>query len=271
MANDQDIDTSEKKESGEDLKVTDVQAADAPQEKESADKVKDAPKKDATKKHAQSKDTSAKDSASGKSAAHKSAAMVYDTPKVSLKDKKVFGKIPAIWAIITPIVVVVLVIGIIVAVGFANRPGSLEGFFNGDYTRSEIASVSIYNSKTVTAIEDTAAELKFNYGEPIILAYEFNPPKDTGDSNKEVVYNYTITKKGKDDPDRKGSMPIKVSTDDNSVTKNKRYLSVVSSERSALVAGKYEFVLKDSDGKSIAKRTFTIEGEPAEAPTENQD
>jgi hypothetical protein len=168
----------------------------------------------------------------------------------NFKDIKLFGKVPALFVALGALGLVLIVALSLVVVGLVNKPGSLEGFFKGDYTKENIAEVGLYQTNKVSEITDKAAELKFKNGNPIILTFKYDAPDET------TTYTYKVTKARSDDALRSGSVPVKAKTDE--AKDGVKYISIVSSKRTALEDGEYVFALEDGNGKKLAQRTFTV-------------
>jgi hypothetical protein len=145
---------------------------------------------------------------------------------------------------LTAIVVALVISVIITLVG-----GGLGNFAHGD-----VKAVGLYETKTSKDTADAKTQNTFTAGSPILVKVDF---KEFSDDTKTFAFEVTQkdgAKKG--EVIRKGTLPVNKADGD-----IVRYISVVSSARTALEAGKYEFQIfdgTDSTAKALAKHTFTV-------------
>lgn len=165
--------------------------------------------------------------------------------------------------------------------------------FNGNFAKGDIRSVDFYQSKSTKEVQDQTVKAagSFKSGEPILVkisygisdnAFTQKPAPSEADANTEnadgaevpatptdvedaqttsVTFTYEIYKdKNTDSPVRRGSLPITATKD----TKDgDRYISVVSSARTALEVGNYTLEVRSTSedgslGEIVAKKTFKV-------------
>lgn len=157
------------------------------------------------------------------------------------------NKTKLIASIIIAIIVVVCLICLITY--NMRQPGSLQGFFKGDFKKSELSDVSLFPAKTVEEVESGKKINKVKEGDPIIVRFTFSQPK----TDEAVDYTYELSN-SKGENIRRGS--VTVSKSDN--TEIKRYIALVSSDRSKIAAGEYKVKLIGPDQKVISQSTFNV-------------
>lgn len=155
--------------------------------------------------------------------------------------------------------------------------------FSSYMVSGDVKELSMYATRTVSQIEGTdgtagvAKSNSFNYGDPIIVKLDLHT---TGTEEKNYIYEVTDLDKRDDDGNpttvRKGSFPVSPTTTsttnedgstqtvaDDSSANTVRYISIVSSVRTALEAGNYELVFKVGEGEDaqiVGKMRFSIHG-----------
>ncbi|MDR1861943.1 MAG: hypothetical protein LBQ41_02860 [Candidatus Ancillula sp.] len=153
--------------------------------------------------------------------------------------------------VIIALIVVALIIWGIVAIATG-----------GTYTKGDIKKVELYQTKSTKEIETLKPQFDFKRGDPIILKFDYQTANQNGETK---TYTYQVlgldqkTQEGEPTVIRKGSIPVQPSPEDQTST---RYVSIVSSERTAIEPGKYAFELKttNADGTEevTARSEFTV-------------
>ncbi|MDR2508961.1 MAG: hypothetical protein LBC50_02415 [Candidatus Ancillula sp.] len=161
--------------------------------------------------------------------------------------------------------------------------------FNGNFAKGDIRSVDFYQSKSTKDVQEGTAKpmSSFKHGEPILVKISYGisdnaftkkdadstielpeggemtviPEANESAPTTSVTFTYEIYKdKNTESPVRRGSLPVTVTPD----TKDgDRYISVVSSARTALEAGNYTLEIRNtaedgSRGEIIAKKTLKV-------------
>ncbi|MDR1447615.1 MAG: hypothetical protein LBI63_01435 [Candidatus Ancillula sp.] len=143
------------------------------------------------------------------------------------------------------VVVVLIIVAVIFGVYKVRRPESFLGLFSGDHTSGDVNSVLLYETASATGIDKLDSKTSFEHGKPIVLTLKLDKIV------AETVYSYDVQKSDSSDSVRKGTIQVKPEN-------TTRYITLVTSDRTALETGKYKFHLKDSSGKEIVQRTFSI-------------
>ncbi|GHT80867.1 hypothetical protein FACS1894125_0510 [Actinomycetota bacterium] len=158
------------------------------------------------------------------------ASLVDKAKDVQQKAAKKAGLDPKVILGIAVAAVVVIILLIVL----------LANVFSGTYVKGDIKAISLYQTKTTKDIANLEPVNSFKVGDPIILKFDYDT---SGSATDTSTYTYQVTSDVKDDQGqptviRKGSIPVQASDGVQS-----RYISIVSSERTAIAAGNYAFEL----------------------------